>query len=67
VTAIAGGVVSIIMAILTHRRNRGTVEEIGEEEEKVSLAKVPIPYGVAIATGGLAMLGMMVQPILLPG
>ncbi|MGB9151997.1 MAG: prepilin peptidase [Alphaproteobacteria bacterium] len=65
VTAIAGGVVSIVMAIVTHRRNREAVAE--KEEEKVSLAKVPIPYGIAIATGGLAMLGMMAQPILLPG
>jgi Flp pilus assembly protein protease CpaA len=30
------------------------------------LTKTEIPYGIAIATGGLAMLGMMAQPILLP-
>ena len=60
VTAIAGGVESIFMAFLTHWRQRKT-------EETTSFAKVPIPYGIAIATGGLAMLGMIAQPILLPG
>jgi prepilin peptidase CpaA len=56
VTAIAGGVVSIFMAIAVHRRKQAE-----------HLTKVPIPYGVAIATGGVTVLGMMVQPILIPG
>jgi prepilin peptidase CpaA len=80
VTAIAGGVESIIMAIITYRRHlKGATAELKDEAmldavgqeggvgRKVSLAKIPIPYGIAIATGGLAMLGMMAQPILLPG
>jgi len=68
VTAIAGGVESIIMAIVTYRRHRLTAqkETAGGGEEKLSLAKIPIPYGIAIAMGGLAMLGMMARPILLP-
>jgi len=60
VTAIAGGIESVVMAIITHKRHQGA-------EDKVHLTKVPIPYGIAIATGGLTTLGMMAQPILLPG
>ena len=60
VTAIAGGGVSLAMAIITYRRQHAA-------GEKAALAHVPIPYGIAIATGGLAMLAMMAQPILLPG
>ena len=60
VTAVAGGLESIVMAILTHWRHRNTTEEAP------AYAKIPIPYGIAIATGGLAMLGMIAQPILLP-
>ena len=61
VTAIAAGFVSILMAILAHRRAPSI------EEESVTLVKPPIPYGVAIAIGGLATLAMIAQPILLPG
>ena len=64
VTAITGGVVSIIMAYLVHRRqSRNKNVETGD---KTKLHKVPIPYGIAIAAGGLTTLGMMAQPILLP-
>lgn len=63
VTAIAGGVESIVMAVITHRRHRLAAEA---EKEKLPLSKVPIPYGIAIAMGGLATLGMMARPILLP-
>jgi prepilin peptidase CpaA len=59
VTALAGGVVSIFMAIRTHLRQNETQDVIG-------LNKIPIPYGIAIATGGLTSLAMMAQPILLP-
>ena len=60
VTALAGGIESVIIAILTHRRHTPT-------NDTPSFAKVPIPYGIAIATGGLTVLGMIAQPILLPG
>jgi prepilin peptidase CpaA len=59
VTAVTGGVVSIVMAILTHLRNR-------HKTDTQHLTKVPIPYGIAIASGGLATLAMMAQPILMP-
>ncbi|MDR3450032.1 MAG: prepilin peptidase [Alphaproteobacteria bacterium] len=61
VTAITGGVVSIVMAGLTHYRHRKS-----ETEDAPHLAKIPIPYGIAIAAGGLTTLGMIAQPILLP-
>jgi prepilin peptidase CpaA len=59
VTAIAGGLVPIAMAIITHLRHR-------KIKEPTVFAKIPIPYGIAIATGGLAVLGMIVQPIFMP-
>jgi prepilin peptidase CpaA len=59
VTALAGGLVSIFMAIRTHIRQN-------KADDHVALSKVPIPYGIAIATGGLTSLAMMAQPILLP-
>jgi prepilin peptidase CpaA len=60
VTAFAGGVESLIIALLTQWRHRA-------DTQAVKLHQVPIPYGIAIATGGLAVLGMIAQPILLPG
>lgn len=59
VTALAGGVLSVIMAILTHMRGRG-------DPARVDIAKVSIPYGIAIACGGMTTLGMTVRPILFP-
>jgi len=58
VTAFAGGVESLAVAALRAalRKTRGRARP----------SKVQIPYGVAIATGGLAMLGSIVHPILLP-
>ena len=50
-TALAGGVLAVIMVVLTTIRNR-----IRPATEALPLARVPIPYGVAIATGGLAMI-----------
>jgi prepilin peptidase CpaA len=56
-TAIAGGLLALLMVILTHMRNRSNTAP-------VALAKVPIPYGIAISTGGLCVLGLLAQPIL---
>jgi prepilin peptidase CpaA len=63
VTAVAGGLVSIAMACIVHQRQRHTEET---DAKRVQLTKVPIPYGIAIAAGGLTTLGMMAQPIFLP-
>ena len=60
VTAIAGGILSIVMAIMTHYRHRGA-------ENAPPLDKIAIPYGIAIAAGGLSVLGLLAKPILLPG
>ncbi len=56
-TAIAGGFLALIMAILTYARNVSG-------RRAVALAKVPIPYGIAIATGGLSIIYMLSRPIL---
>lgn len=59
-TAIAGGIVALTMAVLTYIRNN-------TRKQAVTLSKVPIPYGVAIAVGGLSTLYLLSQPLLLPG
>ncbi len=59
-TAIAGGVVALAMALLTYMRNFSG-------KQALALAKVPIPYGIAIAVGGLSTIYMLSQPILFPG
>ncbi len=59
VTAIAGGLLAVIMTILTYVRNRAG-------KQALSLAKVPIPYGIAIAAGGLSIFGMLSYPLLFP-
>jgi len=58
-TAIAGGLLAVLMIVLTHIRNR-------KRSEPVALARVPIPYGVAISIGGLCILSMLSQPVLFP-
>ena len=63
VTAIAGGLVSIAMAILTYTRQR----RAHTGASTADFAKIPIPYGIAIAAGGLTTLGMIARSILLPG
>jgi prepilin peptidase CpaA len=60
VTTIAGGLLALFMALLTHARNKSG-------RSKIPLAKVPIPYGIAICAGGLCVLSMLSQPILFPG
>ncbi|MFY9287236.1 MAG: prepilin peptidase [Alphaproteobacteria bacterium] len=59
VTAIAGGLLALVMAFLTYARNFSG-------KQAVALAKVPIPYGIAIAIGGLSTIYMLSQPILFP-
>jgi Flp pilus assembly protein protease CpaA len=59
-TAIAFGLLALVMAGLTYARNLSA-------KRAVALARVPIPYGVAISIGGLSAFYMMSQPILFPG
>lgn len=49
VTAITGGMLSLSLAGLAYLRKRKSKTEI-------SISKIPIPYGVAIAIGGLCTL-----------
>lgn len=59
-TAFVGGIESLVMALVLYLK-------YPKEDLKELLTKFEIPYGIAIATGGLATLGMIAQPILLPG
>lgn len=61
-TALAGGLVAIGMAALTYYRNKKAVSG-----SQATVAKTPIPYGLAIAVGGLNVLYRLSQPILFPG
>ncbi len=63
-TAVAGSFVALGMAMLTHYRNK-TAEL--HHQPAIAVAKVPIPYGMAIAAGGLNILYRLSQPILFPG
>lgn len=58
-TALAGGGLAVLMAGLTKLRNR-------KRAKPLAIKNVPIPYGVAIATGGFIALYHLVQPILFP-
>jgi prepilin peptidase CpaA len=58
-TAVAGGFLALIMALLTYMRNFSG-------KQAVALAKVPIPYGIAIAVGGLSVIYLMSQSVLFP-
>lgn len=59
VTAISGGILAFGMAAMTYFRNR-------HNKEKLAVAKVPIPYGIAIALGGLNILYLLSQSALFP-
>ena len=62
-TAVAGGFVALGMALLTMLRNRRAA---ARHEAEIAVAKIPIPYGVAIAVGGINILCRLAQPILFP-
>jgi len=57
VTAFAGGLESIVMVAQSRFKP-------AKSKKAQRLAKIQIPYGVALATGGVAMLGLMSRPIL---
>lgn len=60
-TAIAGGVLSLGIGAWTLVRHR-----LAKTGEPLVLAKTPIPYGVAIAMGGLCVLFLLSHPDLAP-
>lgn len=51
-TAIAGGLLGLAVAVIAWRRNT----KLLAKGESIALAKVPIPYGIAIAVGGYCLL-----------
>ncbi len=51
ITAIAGGLLSLMLAAAHYWQNRKA-----NPEEAVNIRKIPVPYGVAIAIGGLCVL-----------
>lgn len=58
VTGIAGGLLALGVAGMTWRRLRAQ-----GNANLAALAKVPVPYGVAIAIGGLCTLAMLTHPV----
>ncbi len=57
VTALAGGILSLGIGALIFVRHR-----LSRSTEPLSLTRVPIPYGVAIALGGLSALLLLSRP-----
>ncbi|MFA4995262.1 MAG: prepilin peptidase [Bdellovibrionales bacterium] len=58
IMALTGGIQSLVVAaVLGLKRSKNFGEPC--------LIKAQIPYGVAIATGGVTMLGLMARPVLL--
>lgn len=57
ITAISGGLLALVIAAINYRRNQTC-----PPDKVVALARVPIPYGVAIAIGGLCALIMLSHP-----
>jgi len=55
----AGGFLALFVVLIAYIRNFST-------DRAIALAKVPIPYGIAIAAGGLTTLYRLSQPILFP-
>lgn len=60
ITALAGGLLAALMMGLAYVRHLRS-----KSQEIFSTGKMPIPYGVAIATGGLCMLLVLFNPALL--
>jgi prepilin peptidase CpaA len=60
ITAIAGGLVAIVMAVIFARRKA----LVTAEGQNLTWHKAPIPYGVAIAVGGLSTLFFHAERVL---
>lgn len=62
ITAMAGGALAVALAVLNFVRNRR--RKAGEAAQPIR--KIPMPYGVAIAVGGLCSLSLLTHPLLIP-
>lgn len=60
ITAFAGGILSLVIAAVTLIKKR-----LSKKPDEISLLNTPIPYGVAIAMGGLCTLALLSHPDLL--
>lgn len=61
ITAISGGILGLTIAVITLVR-----QHLSKTEDQKNITKTPIPYGVAIALGGLCSLALLSHPDLLP-
>ncbi len=61
ITALAGGLLALSLGTMTLLRLRHEKDEA----IKTKLAKTPLPYGIAIALGGLCTLALLLNPALL--
>lgn len=57
ITALSGGVLGLGIGALALLKR-----QLSKEKPSVALAKTPIPYGVAIAVGGLCVFALMSHP-----
>ncbi|MGE4351684.1 MAG: prepilin peptidase [Bdellovibrionales bacterium] len=62
ITALAGGVLSIGIGLATLIH-----QHLSPKKKSIPLSQTPIPYGVAIAVGGLCTLTLLSHPDLLQG
>ena len=58
-TALAGGLLALAVGLLAYRRRP-------QPAKPVDFARLPVPYGIAIATGGLCVIYRLSQPLLFP-
>ncbi len=62
ITALSGGLLALGLGAMTFMRLRHEKDEA----IKTKLSKTPLPYGIAIALGGLCTLALLLNPALLP-
>lgn len=61
ITAVTGGILSLGIGGLAYIR-----QKTSKSDDKTAFSKTPIPYGVAIAVGGLCTLALLSHPDLIP-
>lgn len=65
-TGLAGGILAIIYAVMAWQRSRPSsiVADGNADTVMANLAKVAIPYGIAITAGGITVFVMMISPLM---
>lgn len=64
VTGLTGGVLALTVAARLYRRQAHAITADNKTKQISLLAHTPVPYGVAIATGGLAAFVLLLRPVL---